>query len=409
MGKIAVLFPGQSSQYIGMGKAIYENYELVREIYNKASECLGYDLYDLIDSGDMKELMKAPKLQPAILVTTYSFFMLTKEILGIQPDFMAGHSLGEISALVCGGVLEFEDAVKIAQSRGKFMQEVSDEIGEGAMVAISEIELENIKQLCKDYQDRNTPVYLSNYNSTDQYVVSGLKSDIMSFGEDIKQMGGTAIAIRVNLPFHSPYMKHAADKFEEELRKYKFKPADCNIISNVTGEPYPVDADIPAILTRQIVSPVRWIDSMKYLEAAGVELLLEMGPGRVLSNMVQNISERFIVNFMDNPKDGKYSLDIFEDKKLFNRNYLIERMLGTAVSVQNHNFDEDSYRTGVVNPYNKLREISDELEATGKRATDKVVKECADFLKGILECKGTDKEDINSYLGDLMKETMLII
>ena len=131
MKKTAIILPGQSSQYSKMGKTLYENFETVRKIYDEASECLGFDVFKLIDSGNMTELMKAPKLQPVILVTTYSYYVMCKEIFDIEPDYIVGHSLGEITALACAGIVDFKDAVEIAQMRGMFMQEVSNEIGEG--------------------------------------------------------------------------------------------------------------------------------------------------------------------------------------------------------------------------------------------------------------------------------------
>lgn len=407
MKKFAVILPGQSSQYIGMGKALYENYEIARKIYDEASRCLGYDVYEFIKSGDMPELMKAPKLQPAILVTSYCFYMVCNEVFGMEPEYLAGHSLGEITALACAGSLQFQDAVRIAEMRGKFMQEVSDELGEGAMAAISEMGLEEIKELCEAYQKKNTPIYLANLNSYDQYVVSGLKKDIIPFIENVKEKGGKAITLRVNLPFHSPYMKSAAEKFAQGLKEFQFNTSSRKIISNVTGKPYSEDTDIAAMLVEQIISPVLWIDSMKYLADNDVELILEMGPGRILSKMTEKISDQYLVNAIDNPKDENACLDTLRSHKLFNKNYMIERFMGVAVSTKNNNFDEESYQNGVVKPYNKIRSISDELEARGKKATDEDVEVCKKLLLEILQCKQVKDEEINVRLKELQKETML--
>lgn len=407
MKKTAVILPGQSSQYSKMGKILHENYETVRKIFSEASECLGYDVFKLIDSGNMNEIMKAPKLQPAILVTTYSYYMLYKEIFNIEPVYIAGHSLGEITALACAGVIDFKDAIEIAQMRGKFMQEVADEVGEGSMVAISEMEIDEIKKLCTKYQEKNTPVYLANMNSHDQYVVTGLKQDIISFIDDVKVKGGKAIILRVNIPCHSPYMKQAADKFAEKLKKYTFRKGTCKIISNVTGRPYEEGEDIVMLLAKQITNPVQWIKSMNYLADNDVEVVLEMGPGRILNKMTQSISEKYIVSSLDDPKDNQFSLNVFQSKKLFNRNYLIERMLGVAVSVKNNNYDEESYKEGVVKPYNKIRKISDELDDTGKTATTEDVESCAELLKGILVCKMVKEEEIITRLAQLKKETLI--
>ena len=188
---------------------------------------------------------------------------------------------------------------------------------------------------------------------------------MMPFIEDIKKAGGKAITLRVNIPFHCPYMKLAAEKFAEGLKKYTFKKGTCKIISNVTAKPYEEDEDIPLLLSKQIVSPVRWIESMNYLADNDVDVILEMGPGRILNKMTQSLSDKYLVSSLDNPKDDQFSLNIFNSKKLFNRNYLIERMMGVAVSEKNNNFDEKAYEEGVVKPYNKIRSLSDELEASG--------------------------------------------
>lgn len=407
MKKTAIILPGQSSQYSKMGKTLYENFETVRKIYDEASECLGFDVFKLIDSGNMTELMKAPKLQPVILVTTYSYYVMCKEIFDIEPDYIVGHSLGEITALACAGIVDFKDAVEIAQMRGMFMQEVSNEIGEGLMVAVSEMDLAEIVKLCKQYQENQTPVYLANLNSNDQYVVSGLKKDMMPFIEDVKKAGGKAITLRVNIPFHCPYMKLAAEKFAEGLKKYTFKKGTCKIISNVTAKPYEEDEDIPLLLSKQIVSPVRWIESMNYLADNDVDVILEMGPGRILNKMTQSLSDKYLVSSLDNPKDDQFSLNIFNSKKLFNRNYLIERMMGVAVSEKNNNFDEKAYEEGVVKPYNKIRSLSDELEATGRNATVEDVANCADLLRGIFACKQISEETIAERMAQLIRETLI--
>jgi len=407
MKKTAIILPGQSSQYSKMGKTLYENYETVHKIYDEASACLGYDLFKLIDSGNMAEMMKAPKLQPAILVTTYSYYKLFKEVFDIEPDYIAGHSLGEITALACADMIDFADAVKIAQMRGQFMQEIADEIGEGLMAAVSDMDVAEIEKLCAQYQEKGTPVYLANLNSYNQYVVSGLKKDMIPFIDDVKKCGGKAITLRVNIPFHCPYMKNAADKFAEELKKYTFRKGTSKIIANVTARPYADDENIPELLSKQIVSSVKWIDSMNYLADNDVDVIIEMGPGRVLNKMTQSISDKYFVTSLDDPKDDQFSFDLFKSKKLFNRNYLIERMLGVAVSEKNNNSDVKAYEEGVVKRYAQIRSLSDELEATGRNATAEDVGKCAGLLRDILTCKQVKEDVIAARFDQLTKETLV--
>jgi [acyl-carrier-protein] S-malonyltransferase len=288
MKKIALMFPGQGSQYIGMGKKLYDNFECVRKVYEEANDTIGFDLKGLCFEGDMEELTKTENTQPAILTTSVAMFRVYQEEIGIEPAFMAGHSLGELSALTCSGAIRFSDAVKLVRQRGKFMQEAVP-IGIGGMAAISGADISDIEAECKNASKDGNIVAISNYNSYDQIVISGHKAAVESAGEALKEKGVKVIPLKVSAPFHSPLMKPAADRFKDELKKYCYDGPRCHVISNVTALPYEGAESIQDNLIKQITSPVQWIKSMEYLESNGVEMFIELGPKKVLKNLVGKI------------------------------------------------------------------------------------------------------------------------
>ncbi len=288
MKKIALLFPGQGSQYIGMGKKLNDNFKCAKEVYEEANDAIGFDLRGLCFEGDMEELTKTENTQPAIMTASVAAFRVYQEEIGVEPLFMAGHSLGELSALTCSGAINFSNAIKLVRQRGRFMQEAVP-VGIGGMSAISGADTVDIEDECKKVSEDGNIVVISNYNSPDQIVISGNKAAVEGAGEKLKERGAKVIPLKVSAPFHSPLMKPAADKFGEELMKYSYNDPRFPVISNVTALPYDGAHSIRENLTMQITSPVQWIRSMKYLESCGVEMLIELGPKKVLKNLAAKI------------------------------------------------------------------------------------------------------------------------
>lgn len=288
MKKIALLFPGQGSQYIGMGKKLNDNFECAKKAYEEANDTIGFDLRSLCFEGDMEELTKTENTQPAILTASVAAFRVYQEEIGVEPAFMAGHSLGELSALTCSGAIRFSDAIKLVRQRGRFMQEAVP-VGIGGMSAISGVDTADIEDECKKVSRDGSIVVVSNYNSHDQIVISGHKAAVESVGEALKEKGAKVIPLKVSAPFHSPLMKPAADRFENELKKYCYDGPRYPVISNVTALPYECAESVQINLTKQITSPVQWIRSMQYLESAGVEMFIELGPKKVLKNLAAKI------------------------------------------------------------------------------------------------------------------------
>ncbi|GAE86716.1 ACP S-malonyltransferase [Acetivibrio straminisolvens] len=233
MKKIALLFPGQGSQYVGMGKKLYENYSAAREVFDEANEVLGFDLKELCFNGDINELTKTENTQPVILTASVAAFRVYMEKYGVKPAFLAGHSLGEFAALTCAGAISFKDAVRIVRNRGRYMQEAVPQ-GIGAMAAVSGVDKPVIEETCIKVSDENHLVVVSNHNSKDQIVISGHTSAVNTASEILKKHGARIVPLKVSAPFHSPLMQPAADRLREELKLYSYNEPKWQVISNTT-------------------------------------------------------------------------------------------------------------------------------------------------------------------------------
>jgi [acyl-carrier-protein] S-malonyltransferase len=403
MERIALLCPGQGSQYVGMGKELCENFAVANETFQEANEVLGFDLQKLCFEGDMAELTRTENTQPAILTATVAAFRVYARDLGIYPFASAGHSLGEISALTCADAISFADAVRIVRARGTFMTQAV-EFGVGGMAAVENMDRAHIEEVCRRVSTPELQVVVSSSNSPNQTVISGHTEAVHAAGEQLKQLGASVIHLKVGSPFHSPLMQPAADKFREELQKYQFRKPKWDVISNVTARPYEGESSIIDNLTNQIVQPVQWKETMQYLEKSGVKLAVEMGPGHVLRNLTGKNVKTIKAYAIDKEEDlNQLKLELaLQKKRTLN---LAARSLGIAVSTQNHNFDNNEYQKGVVEPYNKIEQIAAELEKSGAEMTVEQMKEVLVHLSTIFATKKTPLAEQQARFKQLLEET----
>ncbi|MNZ95432.1 Malonyl CoA-acyl carrier protein transacylase [compost metagenome] len=290
MGKIAFVFPGQGSQSVGMGKDIYDNLSSARTLYEQADQKLGFPLTQLVFEGPDHELKQTINTQPALLTTSIALYQAfaTK---GISPDYVAGHSLGEYSALTAAGVITFEDAVGIVRARGEYMEQAVPG-GQGAMAAVLGGEREALSKLCADVTQGGHPVELANVNCPGQIVVSGSKEGVDQIVARVKEIGAKrAIPLEVSGPFHSSLMKSAADRLSDKLTAIPFKDAGIPVIANVTAQPVIQAGEISKLLVEQVYSPVLWADSVSWLISQGVDTFVEIGPGSVLTGLIKKIDK----------------------------------------------------------------------------------------------------------------------
>ncbi|WP_345872453.1 ACP S-malonyltransferase [Shewanella algae] len=290
MENFAFVFPGQGSQAVGMLADLAEGYPVVTETFREASEVLGYDLWQLVQQGPAETLNETDKTQPALLSASVALYRAWQAAGKAAPNVMAGHSLGEYSALVCAGVLKFTDAVKLVELRGQLMQQAVP-VGTGAMFAIIGLDNDAIAKACEDSAE-GAVVSPVNYNSPGQVVIAGEKAAVERAAAACKAAGAKmAVALPVSVPSHCALMKPAADKLANALGNIEFSQPQIPVINNADVAQPQAAADIRDALVRQLYSPVRWTETVEAMAAMGVTELYEVGPGKVLTGLCKRINK----------------------------------------------------------------------------------------------------------------------
>lgn len=285
MSKIAFIFPGQGSQYIGMGKEIVENFPVAAEIMDKANNILDIDLKKLCFSGPIEKLNNTENTQPGVYTISYIIYQILKE-KGISPDIVAGHSLGEYSALAASRVFSFEDGLKLVRQRGTIMNNAVS-TGKGAMAALIGLEDEKVLLIC---QKVDGICEIANYNSPGQIVISGEKEAVKQACSLAEEAGAKkAVELAVSGPFHSSLMKSAEREFAIEIDKVEFNKPKYPVVVNVTADFVEETTDIKNLLLRQLSASVRWVESMKRIISQDIDTFIELGPGRVLKGLMRRI------------------------------------------------------------------------------------------------------------------------
>ncbi|HSK71675.1 MAG TPA: ACP S-malonyltransferase [Pyrinomonadaceae bacterium] len=289
MLKLAYIFPGQGSQAVGMGKDLYDNFPAAKQVFEEADEALGFKLSEMCFAGDEADLQLTANTQPAILTTSVAAFRAMESEGFPMPDFVAGHSLGEYSALVAAGSLSLTDAVKTVRKRGTYMQEAVP-VGVGAMAAILGLDLETIEAACSEAADGQV-CSPANINSPAQVVIAGNAEAIDRAIEILKEKGAKrAIKLNVSAPFHCALMKPAQERLAEDLREIDFQDLRFPIIENVSAEANTKGERVREALINQVSAPVLWRQSVENLINQGVETFVEVGAGKVLSGLVRQIN-----------------------------------------------------------------------------------------------------------------------
>ncbi len=300
----SVVFPGQGSQKVGMGKELFNKFELVKKIFKDADEILDLPISKIILEGPEDQLNLTENTQPAIFLTSYAIFNIVQKEFGLninKAHFIAGHSLGEYSALCCYGAIKFEDTLKTLKRRGKYMQEAMPP-NEGSMLAVLGVKLDLIDDMIRK---KNYECFIANDNSPQQVVISGLKNNIDKLSDDLNKQKIKNLKLNVSAPFHCKLMKKATENMKDHIINLKFNEILTPIISNYTAEPSVSAIDIKSLLVSQIEGRVRWLESVEYMISKGTKNFIEIGPGKVLSGLIKRINKNVEINSLNNEEDIK--------------------------------------------------------------------------------------------------------
>lgn len=308
MSKTAYIFPGQGSQAVGMGKLLFDDFASAREVFEIADEALGFKLSEMCFSGDEAELQLTANTQPAILTTSVAAYRAAREARMPKPDIVAGHSLGEYSALVAAGVLDLADAVRTVRKRGTYMQDAVP-VGVGAMAAILGLDAATVEAGCADAAEGQV-CSPANINSPSQVVIAGNAEAVDRACDLLKERGAKrAIRLNVSAPFHCALMMPAQELLEKDLNELSYGEFEFPIVHNVDAQQNSAAAEVADKLTRQVSAPVRWLESVQSMKSLGVTRFVEIGPGKVLSGLVRQIDRDAIYSNIEDTVSLRNTLE----------------------------------------------------------------------------------------------------
>ncbi|MEK4664193.1 ACP S-malonyltransferase [Priestia sp. FSL H7-0729] len=405
MEKIAFLFPGQGSQYVGMMKNFYDQYEIARQTYEEANHILGFDLAKLSFEGSLFDLNKPSNMQPALLTASVVAYRVYMEEIGINPQFCAGHSLGEYAALACSGAMTFGDAVRITKRRGELTELIADE-ADGAMTIIDGADEEMIRRACEQVSTDTAWSAISCYNASSQYAISGHQDSIEQVESILLDQDAQTTPLMMSAPFHSGLMESAGEQLGVELANYRFHPFKWPVVSNVTATPYTEAGRITGLLQRQLSQPVKWAQTMQYLKKHGVTLTIELGPKNVLSGLVE-LDKLGMKSFAYGQKEDRKALKELLDKAVVSRPRptVVTKCMAAAVATPNRNWDQEEYQKGVVEPYKQIQQLQEELEAANQAPTTEQMKLSLEWLGTIFETKQVEQEERDDWFHQILDET----
>ncbi|AHG18552.1 hypothetical protein Z042_02090 [Chania multitudinisentens RB-25] len=410
MKKFAILFPGQGSQYLGMGKALYEQHALVKERFTTASDILGKDMAQLCFSGASAELDRTENTQPALLLCGVAAYEVFVQRSGLKPQVMAGHSLGELTALVCAGVIGFEDGIRLARGRGEAMSRCTQS-AETGMAAVTQLGCEQVEKLCRQHPDFGERFVIANFNAPQQLVLSGEREALQQVGEVLTAAGAFFIPLRVSGAFHSPLMQAAAEEFKALIATVPLHDPQIPVLANINARPYVKVAAVADSLIQQVVSPVLWQESLLYLQneydQGPMDLFIDAGPGSVVKKLCQSVL----------PQARGYALDLVADmaplmqqletdiRTLREHPPLLGKCLAVAVSTRNTNWDNDSYQQHVVGPYQQLKTLHETLKEKGAEPSVEQMKQALELLGSIMRAKGASEQEQRQRFRDIVRVT----
>ncbi len=402
MNNIIVMFPGQGSQYVGLGKKWFDQYDSVKACFKQASEITGYPLKELCFEGPLNELTKTNIAQVAVLTTSYAMYEVLQKEKEIPVTFFTGHSLGEITALTAAGAMKFADAVKLVKVRGESMAACAEGLKTG-MSAIVKLSVDVIEPLLKEFNEFGHDVQIANYNSEFQTVLAGKIDELNAFAEIIDTNGGRVVRMNVGGAFHSSYMQGAVKAYSEEIERIEFKMPQIPVISSVTGKVYSSVEEIKETLSKQLTSPVCWSSVIDECEKREVKMWLEVGPKNVLTKLVRKMVDNSeVLTFEEDSENGYKVIDTVIKLKMRDPSF-IQLCMGVVASTKNRNWDELDYSQGVIQKYKQLQELQGKYEEN-EITLEKASLQALEILKVILNTKKVPVQEQKERIRGIIKK-----
>jgi len=378
MNKIAYIFPGQGSQYVGMGKTLYDNFPVAKSTFDEAEKILGYDIKKICFEGPFQKLTELVYIQPAILVVSVAAYRVFEKEVGIKPDILLGHSFGGLTSFVCGGAINFADGLEIARKNGQYSQEaIKDQ--DTAMSVIKGIKAKKVRSACDKISAPGHIVKVGIVNSPNQVIITGHTVAIEKIEKSLQKQGGTFERLRIKAPFHCEILKSATKKNKKDLEKIEFKKLKIPVLSAMSHETYRGNEKAKMVedLSRSLSEESSWLEPVTQLASMGIRLTIEIGPQRILTNLMPDITpdiEALTFNkFID--------LEVIKNRFGIDASGKIEAMvrcLRVVVCTKNNNWNNEEYNAGVVMPY---RETKNRLMEIRKQETEPSIDDVAAALK----------------------------
>lgn len=400
MNKIVFLFPGQGSQYVGMGKSWYNKYSIAKKTFNEAGDVLNFDLKNICFKRPFTELSSGRNLQPAILTVSVAIYRSIKSEIDFMPDCLAGYSFGELAALVCAGAVSFDDALKICQFKWNIVKDTLNQ--SSAMTAVFEVEQYTIKKICRDCSTKNSIAVIAMINSPKQIVISGNQDAVIRVEQKLKTFGASFERLKINAPYHSPLLAKAAKRIRRRLGDFKFKAPAIPVWSSFSEKFYENTNEIKDALSLNLVIRINWPNQINKLENLGADQAFEVGPKSILTGLMPHITKRIKATAIQKPEDLTLLEEkLFLDKK--NKKDFIIKCLKIAVCTKNNNLNQEQFRKDAVVPYNKIKNMMLEIEKKDMEPNLNQIESAFKMLLSVFRAKKTDL----SYQKEILKELFI--
>ncbi len=406
MYKLAFLFPGQGAHFVGMGKGIYDQYQIVRDTFDEIERVSQIDVKKLCFEGRLAELSRTRNAHICTLACALSAFRVFMQEVGYVPQFLAGHSLGEYIALTAAGVWSLEDAVKLISLRAEIADRAAKE-SDGGMSIVENVSNEEVARVVNELAAQGKKVYISSYTTRNQTAISGNADDMRECEEQLFQLGANITPLFGSAPYHSKLMSPYVEELKDAIRQIKTNPFRYPVISNVTGRPYKSVDELPESLAKHFSQTVLWTDTMDYLDEKGISLIIEMSPKNLLTNIVKSDHEDMKAICLCNKMEREEIFDLYQNTEIYSKHIptIITKCLVAAVSTPNKNWDNEAYEKGVVKPYGRIQEIQDQYTANTIELDQGIKKEVLSLLKCIFETKMLPKEEQQEWFSQILEET----